>query len=290
MVDVSSVTLDEGAVLRRLLELALDAGAADARLAAAPDAALRGLAATLFLLDEQAGRDALRFLQDGLNRILQHMTRRTEQQCVEQRSQVRGRVAWPATYKARYGQDYDPARFVCFEVRHQFDTPENQLVKRLVTQVEHCLQAVPAILRTGVCYFPAGRLRGPVFVASRLAELETALSPYRRNVYMRGVTLPDEITAMHVQRAVTARLADYRAAAALHAHLNAGAAAPAREPLRRYLTGAGGWPLPLPGRAGAEAEPWIGYAAAVLRAAPGRQPGENTIDTKGAAAWETMTT
>ena len=104
------------------------------------------------------------------------------------------RVAWPATYKARYGEDYDPARFVCFEVRHQFDTPENQLVKHLVTQIEHCVQAVPPILRTGVCYFPAGRLRGPFFVADRLAGLETALSRFRRNVTMRSVTLPDQIT------------------------------------------------------------------------------------------------
>ncbi len=266
MVNVSPVTLDEGAVLRRLVELSLDARAADALLASAPDVALRGMAATLFLLDEQAGRDALRFLDDGLNRILQHMTRRTEQQRVEQRSRVRGRVAWPATYKARYGEDYDPARFVCFEVRHQFDTPENQLVKHLVTQIEHCLQAVPPILRTGVCYFPAGRLRGPFFVADRLAGLETALSRFRRNVTMRSVTLPDQITEMHVRRAITAKLADYRAAAELFNHLNAGAAAPAREPIQRYLASVGQWPLPLPSRAGPDAEPWIGYAAAVLRA------------------------
>ena len=107
MTNASPVTLDEGAVLRRLVELSLDARAADALLASAPDVALRGMAATLFLLDEQAGHDALRFLDDGLNRILQHMTRRTEQQRVEQRSRVRGHVAWPATYKARYGEDYD---------------------------------------------------------------------------------------------------------------------------------------------------------------------------------------
>ena len=62
MVNASPVTLDEGAVLRRLVELSLDAKAADALLASAPDVALRGMAATLFLLDEQAGRDALRFL------------------------------------------------------------------------------------------------------------------------------------------------------------------------------------------------------------------------------------
>ena len=102
----------------------------------------------------------LRFLDDGLSRILLHMTRRTEQQRVEQRSRVRGRVAWPATYKARYGEDYDPARFVCFEVRHQFDTPENQLVKHLVTQIEHCLQAMPPILRTGVCTSPPAGVVG----------------------------------------------------------------------------------------------------------------------------------
>jgi hypothetical protein len=266
MVDVSTVTLDEGAVLRRLLELSLDAGATSAALESAPDADLRGLAATLFLLDEQAGCDVLRFLEDGLSRILQHLTRRTEQQRVEYRSRVRGRVAWPATYKARYGEDYDPARFVCYEVRHEFDTPENQLVKRLVAQIDDCLLAVPAILQTGVCYYPAAMQRGPSVVASRLAELKTALGRFSRNVYMRSVSLPDEITAAHEQRAITAKLVDYQAAAALHQHLNAGAAAPARASIRRYLASQGRWPLPLPGRAGDKAEPWIGYAAAVLRA------------------------
>jgi hypothetical protein len=266
MIDASTVTLDEGAVLRRLLELSLDAGASGAVLASAPDADLRGLAATLFLLDEQAGHNVLRFLEDGLNRILQHLTRRTEQQRVEYRSRVRGRVAWPATYKARYGEDYDPARFVCYEVRHEFDTPENQLVKRLVDQIEMSLLAVPTILQTGVCYYPAGAGRGPLLVASRLAELKTALGRFSRNVYMRSVTLPEEVTALHVQRAITAKLADYGTAAELHAHLNAGAAARRREPVQRYLASRGQWPLPLPGRTGDKAEPWIGYAAAVLRA------------------------
>ena len=83
---------------------------------------------------------------------------------------------------------------------------------------------------------------------------------------MRSVTLPDQITELHVRRAVTAKLADYRAAAELYTHLNANAAAPGREPIQRYLANMGQWPLPLPSRADADAEPWIGYAAAVLRA------------------------
>jgi hypothetical protein len=267
MIDATTVGLDEGAVLRRLLELSLDAGATNAALESASDADLRGLAATLFLLDEQSGRNALRFLDDGLGRILQHMTRRTEQQRVEYRSRVRGRVAWPATYKARYGEDYDPARFVCYEVRHEFDTLENQLVKRLVAQIEACLLAVPAMLQTGVCYYPAAMQRGPSVVASRLAELKTALGRFNRNITMRSVSLPDEITAAHVQRAVTAKLVDYRAAAELLAHLDQGATAAGRESIQRYLTSRGRWPLPLPSRTGDTAEPWIGYAAAVLRAA-----------------------
>ena len=61
MVNASSVTLDEAAVLRRLVELSLDARAADLLLASAPDVALRGLAATLFLLDEEAGRTCCAF-------------------------------------------------------------------------------------------------------------------------------------------------------------------------------------------------------------------------------------
>ena len=149
----------EAAVLRRFVELSLSTPDKEP-LAAVSAAAQAALAATFALSDMREGRDMLRFAEDPLNRILLHMTRRTEQLRVEQRSRVRGRVAWPATYKARYGEDYDPTRFVCFEVRHQFDTPENQLVKHVVTLIEHYQQAVPSVLRTGVCYFPAGVTAG----------------------------------------------------------------------------------------------------------------------------------
>ena len=55
-------------------------------------------------------------------------------------------------------------------------------------------------------------------MANRLAGLETALSRFRRNVYMRSVALPDPVTEMHMRRAITAKLADYRAAAELFTH------------------------------------------------------------------------
>jgi len=277
----------EAAVLRRFVELSLSTPDKEP-LAAVSAAAQAALAATFALFDMREGRDMLRFAEDPLNRILLHMTRRTEQQRVEQRSRVRGRVAWPETYKARYGEDHDPTRFVCFEVRHQFDTPENQLVKQLVTLIEHYQQAVPSVLRTGVCYFPASGRRAPIFMADRLAELETALSGFRRNLYMRAVTLPDQITELHVQRAGMAKLSDYQAAANLHIHLAAGVSAPAREPLQRYVTDMGQWLLLLPDRVSSDAEPWIGYAAAVLRAAMTKQPRSDRAGAKGEAPWETM--
>ena len=79
--------------------------------------------AAYFLLDagereaESFIPDAETFLTESLERLLRKLTRVTERQQVERHGQVRGRVLWSATYKARYVQDYDPGLFVCRDVR-----------------------------------------------------------------------------------------------------------------------------------------------------------------------------
>jgi hypothetical protein len=263
MVDIYSAPFDDSAVLRRLIELFLDTP--DASQSPKPDSVLRRLAATLFLVDVRPTYDILRFLDDGLSRIFQHMTRRATRQQVAYRGQVRGRVAWSATYKARFDKDYDPSLYVCSEMHHQYDTPENQLVKYLIEQIIHTSQMVPTVLRSGLCYFPASTARLPLSIAERLAEIETVVSRSGRNVYIRSVSMPERITEQHLTHAMTSTLMEYTNAAHLYKHLTNYVLTADLAEIERYITNIGGRTLPLPRQLGLHSDPWIRCAVALLR-------------------------
>jgi hypothetical protein len=218
--------------------------------------------AAYFLLD--AGRDdAESFLTYTLERLLSQLTRITEQRQVEYRGRVRGRIVWPATFKARYLEEYDPSRYVCREVRREFDTPENQLLRYVVEQIGKCLGAVPATLRAGTSYLPdpaAGRrLPDP---AARLSRMEAALNTFRPNARLREVSLPQRIEESHLLRAETSRTEEYGSVARLYRRYRATVESPAWDGFaqtgRRLLL--------LPAQADAEGEPWLQIGAALLRA------------------------
>jgi hypothetical protein len=261
----------EMAVLRRLLGLAMAPQQEAAWQELERPAARFAIAATFFLLcvparDESGLPDVEFFAVNVLERLLQHLSRRTEELQTEYQGRVRGRIVWPATYKARYGQDYDPSRYVCREVRHQFDTPENQTVKYAAEHViGGCLSAVPDLLRAGTCYqaFPReGReAHSRIGIAIRLANIETALNRFRHNAYMREVTLPRQLTDTHTVRAGMAKLDEYRAAVQICRYYEE----IVRAPSRATLVSIGQRVLPLPARTGDDAEPWLRLAAAILR-------------------------
>ena len=108
--------------------------------------------ATYFVLDLDSGGGVEWFIVHTLSKLVPQLLHNTEQQPVMYRGQVRGRVRWPATFKARSTDDYDPTRYVCHEVRQRYDTPENQLVKYVMVQ----LTAVPGGYPGG--YPPRGML------------------------------------------------------------------------------------------------------------------------------------
>src|SRR5262245_19398105 len=62
-----------------------------------------------FLLNHEPGYDAESFVTVTLERLLQRISRVNEPMQVEYQGQVRGRIIWPATFKARYREDYDPS-------------------------------------------------------------------------------------------------------------------------------------------------------------------------------------
>ena len=142
-------------VLQRLLRLHLDRPAVDvSSLPLIPDFIT---CATYFVLapppfqDPGAGaaRPSVRvepFITTTLTRLLHQLNRSSEQRQQLYHGQVRGRVQWDATYKARYLGDFDRTIFVCREVHHRYDTPENQLLKYMIEEIEKCIQAIPPMI------------------------------------------------------------------------------------------------------------------------------------------------
>jgi hypothetical protein len=198
-----------------------------------------------------------------LERLLRRLRHTTEQRQVELQDRVRGRVVWPATYKARLGGGYTPALHVCREVRHRFDTPENRLLKYVVERLHECIQAVPAALRTGACYLPATGGRSPLGTHERLARMETALRSFRLHPHLREVVLLPRLDDGHVQRAEAARVREYAAAALIYRRYRALVLSPAWP---EHVVAAGRRALPLPGSVTPEGDRWIRLGAAVLRA------------------------
>ncbi len=222
------------------------------------------ITATYFLLDTSLEPTVEQFIIHDLSRLLQQLNRNTEQQKVEYRGQIRGRIAWAATLKARYSQDYDPTRYVCREVRHQYNTPENQLLKYVIERISDCLRAIPETIWDGVCCFsPVNGFEATVTIstATRLGRMKAALYNARHSTRLRQVTLPPTIREFHLQRAETVRADSYTAVAHIY---------------RRYqdIVLSPSWPevaeigkhvLPLPGQANEDSRLWIQLGADILR-------------------------
>ncbi len=200
------------ALLRRLSQRP-----ADWTWAAQTDRQRLAQTATYFLLTtgrDETGPGAFNFLLTGLPRLLQQLSRRTEHELIVLPGRVRGQVVWPATFRARYGAELDVSRFVCREVTHAYDNPENQLLVFLLVRLADCLALVPPAIRGGVLVdLDSGDARA---VAPILSQIEMALHAARRHVLLRRVRPPASFEAVHLQRARQARSSDiYRQVAVL---------------------------------------------------------------------------
>lgn len=260
-VSQADLFVDEAIVLRRLIGLLLAAPIDQPLDRVLPPDWHAAAKAAYFLLHVDATGDVASFVTRTLDRLLQQLSHHTQQIAVEQRERVRGRINWPATYKARFGQDYDPARYVCREVRHQYDTPENQLLKYLLDRIERTLDDVPEALRNGACYFPADFDRPPVRVNVWLENTKSRLLQLRRNVRLRDVTLPPTVDESHLRRARLSRVEDYSIVAQLYERYEAIAAAPSLDaliPLGKRI-------IITPDRLDGGYEQWLRFGAALYR-------------------------
>ena len=222
---------------------------------------IAGLSAAYFLLamDQQGGME--QFVTYQLGRIVQQLSRTTEQKRVEYAGQVRGRILWSETIKARAGGDFNPQRFVCRELLRRYDTPENQLVKYMIERIYEALHAVPLLVRSGICYFPAGGVSLPTLTASRLRRMETAVNNLRYHVRVREIPLPTKIEAEHLDAAANTRMEEYNEVVRAYHQYRALLLQPEWSAFVRV----GKTALLLPGTAADEGEPWIRVAAAILQ-------------------------
>ncbi|MBN2002730.1 MAG: DUF2357 domain-containing protein [Anaerolineae bacterium] len=256
----SLTTLDESAVLRRLLSLLMASQEPPSWESLVP-VGMPAIAAAFFLLDVEPASDVEMFITMTMSRLVQQLNRNTQQQQVEYRGQIRGRINWPATLKARYDRDYDLSRYVCCEVRHQYNTPENQLIKYVVEQIAACTRLIPETLRVGKCYYPSTGIRESRATADRLGQIETALSRLRRDARWHDIVLPEQINEWHLLRAETARTEEYAEVARIYKRYQQVVVALSRE----EITKIGKRVLPLPDHTGTDGDAWIQLGAYILR-------------------------
>ncbi len=208
---------------------------------------LGGMTAACFLLyrtSDKAAPCVNRFLFHTAPILLQQLNRTTQPQRVVLHGRTRGKVDWPSTYKARYGEDANPTVFVCLQSWRRFNRPENQLFKFLLHHIQLCLDRVPPGLRTWRAW---GRALCPVegkplYLGDYFATLAHRVRAFSTHVYLRGVELPAAIGERHLLAARTSKTPLYADMADLYDLYQAVVGAPDWERWATVLTQT----LPLP--------------------------------------------
>lgn len=179
------------------------------------DATLRhSFCAAYFLADTRAGRDVHTFVTRTLPLLLRQLQRTTQRERVPFQGQVRGRVDWPATYKARAQNDANPALFVCRPPHRQHDTPENQLLKFLLNAVAQQMEQIDPVMLTAV-HWTSGGASAPDWLAKRINDMRYQLRVAQSHVRLRQVETPAKITPRHLLKARASKTELYGQAADL---------------------------------------------------------------------------
>ncbi|MCI0649373.1 MAG: hypothetical protein L0332_24175 [Chloroflexi bacterium] len=171
------------------------------------------LCAACFLANTGEGVDVRHFLDETVPLLLRQLNRTTEQQQVQYINRIRGKVDWPATYKARYHNEHNLALFVCHQPLRQNDTLENQLLKYMLSAIEQLLPCVPDILLSAARWSAGLK---PNWMRERLEAMLPRLRLLRNHIRLREVTLPPFITVNHLLRARTSKIGFYGLVAQLY--------------------------------------------------------------------------
>lgn len=266
--------MDEGEILKQLVVSVMRGDGRDS-LSSYGGRELMAMRSAAFLLDEHPDRDCHAFVTSTLERLSRRLARTNRAFDAEYSGMVRGRILWPATFKARQAEDFDPSRYVCRRLDREYDLPENQLLKYLIERIGDCLQSLPETIRRGASLDSDGQLRplGP-----KIERMELSIRNFRQLARLRSVPTPPFITEKHLIRADISRIPEYRDAARLG---------------RRYLLllESRDWSeaasemaslnLLLPETPDGEGKSWLDFSAALLaidaaqrnsRAAPAKSP------------------
>lgn len=205
----------------RLLQALATDPLPDAQAALDADEALRRwLCTAYFLADTRNGYDTAVFTTTTIPQLLRQLNRSTVHRRETYQGRVRGRIDWPATVKARYQTGYNPAIYVCRQPHRLEDTPENQLVKFMLTAIDRAIQSLPPLLLTAE-WWTAVAGPQPTWFKQRLSHLSYTLRPQLNHVRLRHVTTPTAITTQHILKAKTSKTELYAAVATLYSNYNA---------------------------------------------------------------------
>ena len=259
--DKAQIESDEIKILRRVIGWAMSPGSPRKVWDRVDPETRFAMRSAYFLLDHDPGRDVESFVTITLERLMQSVSRVNEPLQVEYQGQVRGRVIWPATFKARYREDFDPSRYVCRQTQRECDTPENQLLKFMIERIYESLRAIPEVIRNGFICFPVSAAAGLWPSAERLGRMELSVRNVQKHSRLRAVTLPAHITETHLLKAEMSPVKDYAEVAGLYQ----GYARCFLQRDWRHTSRIARRALPLPADLTAESETWIELGAELIR-------------------------
>lgn len=188
---------------------------------AGPGGQLGGVTATCFLLylpREQGQTSVREFIFRTAPLLLQQLSRSTQRERVTLKGQVRGKVDWTNTYKARLCANANPAVYVCLSSSRIFDRPENQLLKLMLQRIKACVERVPAYIRDWQAWDGGsdGMEGGPFHIGSYFAALAHHVGVLSAHVSLREVKLPHSVNSPHMIAARAAKNALYGHLASLY--------------------------------------------------------------------------
>ncbi len=167
------------------------------------------------LADTRSKHDVLVFVSETLPLLLRQLRRTTRRERVTFQGQVRGRIDWPATGKARLQNDVNPALYVCRPPQRQDNTPENQLVKYLLERLNELVHDLAEELQEAELWTAVSDTHIPF--NKRLAQIAFYLRQTLNHARLRAVESPPNILPSHLIKAQASKIELYGYVAHLYA-------------------------------------------------------------------------
>ncbi len=175
----------------------------------------RQFCAAYLLADARRENDILVFMSETLPLLLRQLRRTTHRQRVTYQGQVRGRIDWPATSKARLQNEVNPALYVCRPPQRQDNTPENQLVKYLLERLNELVHDLAQELQEAELWTAVSDTH--LLFSKRLAQIAFHLRQTLNHARLRAVETPPVILPTHLIKARASKIELYGHVAHLYA-------------------------------------------------------------------------